>query len=341
MGKNSHFVRAFLLLAFMTWDAICLQPVPTIFNLSRKENIRALIGKYGTVAASEHAETSLSLTAAEESQLSVSLSQALAWMITWNPTPLNCPNGKSGIIDLATLCKRYAGNVVRIHLEIRHTSVSVYVAQMHSIITFRRLSHFGLAPPSIEWVCADDYEELLAWRHEQSEKRKNPSRTIHEAVEKARREDPQLGPFFDTLDNSQSESIQANRAFRHEARDFSFPELCDHKMKPSRSAEKENLYQRILQLVRNEVVRYQCIPKTTFEVMVPDFELGDPEINVLAEPNRRQSETIIVLIGFDRDSSNGAYRAYFKKAISSPDIVEYTRPIVKRNQYRSLKLNCY
>ena len=341
MGKILHFAMAFLLWAFPTWDAICLKPVPVIFNQFRKEDLIAIISKSGTGASSENADTSLLLTAVEENQLSVSLSQTLMWMITWNPTPLNCPNRTSGIIHLESLCKRYEGSIVRIHLEVRHTSVSVYIAQMHSIITFRRLFHLGLAPPSIEWVCADDYEELLAWRHEQSQKREAPARTIHEAVEKARLEDSRLGPFFDALDNSQSEPTQANRAFRREVRDFSLPVLCDHKMKPSRSPEKENLYQHILQLVRSEVIGYQCGPKTTFKIVVPNFELGDPEINVLAEPDSPQSETIIVLIGFDRDLSNGAYRAYLKKTIDSPDIIEYTRPIVKRNQYRSLKFNCY
>jgi hypothetical protein len=87
-----------------------------------------------------------------------------------------------------------------------------------------------------------------------------------------------------------------------------------------------------------------CFPGITqgviFQVTVPEFDLGDPSIDVLAQPNIPAAEARIEWIIFDRDSSNGSYSARLEKAIRSADEIAHTKPIIERRKSRTFRIVC-
>lgn len=290
-------------------------------------------------------ETTVSpLTKAEESDLITLTGRTLVRDVTWNPQPTNCPRGNEiEAVDLVKQYRKYEGLEIHATRIIRERWLTVYLSQFHTWLSFRRFHHLGLGPPLVGYFCENSYEEYIA----AEEQRLGQAGQISEEIIRRAEADSQMGEILRKLKEEDFQRTESSPP-RHEVWRYRVPSLVERivELDLSWSEEKKHLYERIIAVVRKEVENFHCVPGKNVQAIVPDFDVGDPDIFVLVEAPQPYGKSV-EWIRFDRDPPDGKYNAYHAKShelwpseADAPKDLLRLRDLIRRKKVKLEKMVC-
>lgn len=273
------------------------------------------------------------LTQVEESDLHRLLSLALLSMKTWDGrTDTGCPEVNEKQFNLTETIKEKEGQEIEIRLDVRENSLVVYLDQLRMYLVFPRLHDLGLAPPVDRQFCEKSYEDSVATQ------RQYP---YFERSKKTVRGDPGLTAIVDRV-NGKYPSADYDKSTREEIRKYQVPILSAKAVEPFEtwSKEKKRLYEEILQTVNKEA----CLglnrrPNSPVTVIIPDFEVGDPDIHLWFKGDSIQHSSI-EWITFSRNVSDGEHTAEPVKNLGLLDEIKPLIPLIKERQVKQVTLAC-
>lgn len=269
------------------------------------------------------------LTEREERDLQKLVPLALMSIKEWFQ-PINClEREKVAEVNFAEIVKHHEGQGVEMKLDIRENSVIVYLDAMRTYLLFPRLHALGLAPARYDIFCEKSYADKVA-AQKQYPYWANSKKSV--------RDDPRMTALVDQL-NEKYPAADYDKVVREEVRRYQVPVLTPRRVEPlsTWSDEKRHLYERILEVARKDAI-FQCKPGKRVTMFVPDFEIGDPKIDLLLEaPGTR---TTIEWLNFSRDVSSGEYTAELAKNFGLPDEIEIFSRLIKRKQVSQVSVEC-
>jgi hypothetical protein len=304
-------------------------------------SVKTLQSRTSSLPSNNHQDNPPSpLTKSEERDLQRLISQALAWIATWHPAGVGCTDDQ---MEMATLIKQHAGEQVELGLRVTETNIGVNIDQLHVYFGFRRLHNLGLGPPKVDYFCESSYEEYIA----NIKRRSEQTREAHEEAMKRAKSDPLIGDVLRQIREKQAQ-IPIGKAERQEVRSYTIPLIEEKQVEPEGywSEEKKYLYKRIIAVVRKEAEEIYCVPGKIVEITVPDFEIGDTGIFLLAEAQEPHGKSV-EWIKFDREILSGKYDAYHAKSYElwpseteASDALLRLRDLIRRKKVKTEKITC-
>jgi hypothetical protein len=273
------------------------------------------------------------LSQSEESDLNKLLSLALMSMKTWDArTGTGCPEVDGKPFVLTQEIKEKEGREIEIKLDVRENSVVVFLDQLRMYLVFPRLHDQGLAPPIERQFCEKSYEESVATQ------KKYP---YFERSKKTVRGDPGMTAIVDEI-NGRYPYPDDDRITRQETRRYQVPILSALPVEPFEtwSKEKKLLYERILQIVNTEgCLGLNRAPNSPVTVIIPDFQVGDPEIHLWFKGDSIQHSSV-EWIRFSREVNSEEYAAEPVKNLGLLDEIKFLVPLIKARQVKQVALAC-
>lgn len=294
----------------------------------------------GPLAAqgAQHGYVPPRLTSVEERDLQGLVKQALEWMLVWYDDPRTCNvDDKSAEISIPTAIEKQGGHEVEMLLRRSNSNVLVYLAPLHVKLGFERVSARGLSTPEVNLLCAGTNASAIA----DEERAADISRRAGQQFERSASAKAGIAPKPHSAGKAEPPPLRS-LVWADENRRYRVPALSPPPVQPSAqwSAEKWRAYRRMVAALRRAISEDYCRPGAVFEVLVADFQVGDPEINVLLT-DHSSGPVCLPTVRFLPDPASGTIRPVVTDKLPvMPGELDFGIRRIKRRQVTQFRVTC-